>query len=343
MSQVAVIIVNYGTPEFAIEAVESVLAKGQGGRSVEVHLVDNASPGGDADRFAAAHAERSWGAQVTLWAETENHGFGRGNNVVLKTLATRAAPPDYVFLLNPDAVLENDAVEHLAGYLDRHPEAGAAGASVRMPDDDGRAAAFRFPSPRAALAQAIDFGPARRLLGAQPVALDPGHPAGRVDWVTGAAVMFRFPAIRDVGFFDPAFFLYFEEVDLMRRLTEAGWEVHYQPDARVLHHEGVATNVQEKAADRRRRPAYVYRSWRRYHTKAHGRLTAGLTAFGVMIFAALGLVISAIRRRPTQLPLRFFRDHWRYVLGPLTGVIRDPVYDAETVRFGQNHDGALNV
>ena len=155
--------------------------------------------------------------------------------------------------------------------------------------------------------------------------------------------MFRFPAIRDVGFFDPAFFLYFEEVDLMRRLTEAGWEVHYQPDARVLHHEGVATNVQEKAADRRRRPAYVYRSWRRYHTKAHGRLTAGLTAFGVMIFAALGLVISAIRRRPTQLPLRFFRDHWRYVLGPLTGVIRDPVYDAETVRFGQNHDGALNV
>ena len=115
--RIVVIVVNYTTADLSIRAVESVLTRQHAGRHVEVHLVDNASPGGDAETLRTAHAERGWGNAVTLWLETENHGFGRGNNVVLTALNTAADPPDKVLLLNPDAYLENEAIDILATAL----------------------------------------------------------------------------------------------------------------------------------------------------------------------------------------------------------------------------------
>ena len=91
--RIAVITVNYGIAEMSIEAVESVLARTHGGYEVEVHLVDNASPKDDATQISEAHAARNWGDRVTLWLEETNHGFGRGNNVVLNALADRETPP----------------------------------------------------------------------------------------------------------------------------------------------------------------------------------------------------------------------------------------------------------
>ena len=114
LSSIAVVVVNYGTADLAMDAVESVLARAHGGRDVEVHLVDNASPGDDAETIRQAHAARGWTGRVTLHLEAVNHGFGRGNNVVLRTLLDRDAPPDAVFLLNPDARLENEAIDLLA-------------------------------------------------------------------------------------------------------------------------------------------------------------------------------------------------------------------------------------
>ena len=70
-SSIAIIIINYGTSDLAIAAVESVLARQHGNHPVEVHLLDNASPGGDAAAFNDAHAEKAWGDRVRLWFERE--------------------------------------------------------------------------------------------------------------------------------------------------------------------------------------------------------------------------------------------------------------------------------
>lgn len=116
-AEIAVIVVNYGTAALAAGAVESVLGRDHGGRTVEVHLLDNASPGNDAETLAATAESRGWGPRVTLHFEAVNHGFGRGNNLVLTRLASRPNPPDKVFLLNPDARLENEALAVLAETL----------------------------------------------------------------------------------------------------------------------------------------------------------------------------------------------------------------------------------
>lgn len=316
--KISVVVVNYGTADLAAQAVESVRAHDAGGRRVTVHLVDNASPGDDAGRLAQWHAERGWGADVVLHSEAENHGFGRGNNLVLSTLA-RQEPPRYVMLLNPDARLENDAIGLMADFLDTRPEAAMAGAGIAKPDGSPVTAAFRFPNPVAEFVQALNFGPAARLARNRLVPLSPEAPRGRVGWVAGAAVLMRFDVLREAGFFDPAYFLYYEEVDLMLRITRAGHEIWYLPEARVIHAEGAATQVKSGESARRRRPGYWYRSWAYYHRKNHGAARALLTAGAWTAGAALNHVLARLRGQAPRAPLHFFGDFRREALPILLG------------------------
>jgi GT2 family glycosyltransferase len=310
--EISVIVVNYGTADLARQAVDSVLAHRHGGRKVDIHLVDNASPGEDRAILAAAALSDAWRGRVIFYPEETNHGFAGGNNVVLRALAARPQPPDKVFLLNPDAQIDNEAVAILAEALDRDPAIGLVGAGVLQPGAGPAVAAFRFPGLISEFCRVFGVGPVYRLLRRWQVPLPPDRPEGPVDWVTGAAVMARFRVLRDLGFFDPGFFLYFEEVDLMRRARAAGWSVWYVPRARVSHFEGVATGVKSGLPERRRRPAYWYRSWARYFRNAYGRGGAAGIACAVLLGASLHYPLAFARGKKPSLPLRFIPDFWTH-------------------------------
>ncbi len=315
-SSIAIIIINYGTSDLAIAAVESVLARQHGNHPVEVHLLDNASPGRDAAAFNHAHAEKAWGDQVRLWFETENHGFGRGNNVVLSALAERADPPDYVFLLNPDAQLQNEAIAILADRLDRTPAAAAAGTAIVLPSGVPVTAAFRFPSVCSEFVQAMNFGPVSRLFHDRLVSLPPDQVDGPVDWVSGASVMMRLSVLRELGGFDPDFFLYYEEVELMFRMRKIGHDILYVPQACVQHLEGAATDI-KSASIRKRKPVYWYASWRHYHFKTRGRWGAIAAGLAWMAGAALNVPLALLRGQQRHAPKEFFGDFSRQVMRPL--------------------------
>jgi len=324
-SDIAVIVINYGTAHLAIAAVNSVLAHSMSRRDIEVHLVDNASPGGaDARSFAQAARHPDWRARVTLYAETENHGFGRGNNLVLRKLAARPHPPRFVFLLNPDAMLENDAIGHLVSCLEQNPSAGFAGAGISRPGAGPVTAAFRFPKPAGELPRTLAFGPVSRALAHLQTPLPPDHPDGPVDWVAGAAVLARFDALADLGFFDPGYFLYFEEVDLMLRGARRGWDCVYVPQARVTHAEGAATNVSSHASGRPRRPTYWYQSWRKYYTDNYGKKGVWIAALSSYTGALGNCVLSLVPGRRVTVPGHFLGDFWRMVWRPLLGLGEKP-------------------
>lgn len=314
---IAVIIVNYNTAALSIEAVESVLRRKNAGYDVTIYLVDNASPLGDAEILQRAHEKSDWGEKVQLVIETENHGFGRGNNVVLHALENAEVSPNKVFLLNPDARLENEAIAILANTLEDNPTAAAVGASVLGSDLSPVSSAFRFPTPLSEISRLLRLGIVDKFLQSRLVPLPPHHPAGIVDWVSGACVMFRFEAIAQIGFFDPRYFLYYEEVDLMRRVTERGWHVLYQPLARVVHEEGAATGQYGGASARKSDPSYLYESWAHYFEGAYGRPRATLIALMQWPVAIGNILHRRLRFREPTIPIGFFRDHWRYVLRPL--------------------------
>jgi GT2 family glycosyltransferase len=314
LDRIAVVIVNYGTATLAAAAVRSVLARDHGGRTVETHLVDNASPGDDAAQLAEIHAEEGWGDRVTLYPETVNHGFGRGNNVVIEALLAREVPPDALFLLNSDAAVEDGAIDGLARALEADPRAGFAGPQITDPDGTPVTAAFRFPSLRREFAGALSFGPVTRLGPAWDMILPPDHPEGPVGWVAGAGLMIRARTLREVGAFDPDYFLYHEEVDLMRRGARAGWATLYVPGARILHLEGASTGVASGQGGRPRRPAYVYQSWALYWRKNHGAAAALAACLLRLSGAAGNHLLSRLRSRPPAAPAHFFGDFWRHGL-----------------------------
>lgn len=317
-ANVSVIIVNYGTADLALEAIASVLAIEPGVR--DIHLVDNASPDDDATLLAREIAARGWQHRVRLHAETTNHGFGRGNNLVLEALSREVSGPDKVFLLNPDARLDNAAMTLLAAFLDTHPQVGAAGARIEKPGHVPVTAAFRFPGLISTFSGAVSFGPLTRLCARWQVPLAPDLATSRVDWVAGAAVMLRMAALRDAHMFDPAYFLYYEEVDLMRQMAAKGWQTWYVAEARVIHSEGAATGVKSGRAERRRLPAYWYHSWQYYMRKNHGRLAALITCLTWWGGAAINHGLSLLRGRVPAAPLGLFPDLWAYAMRPLLGL-----------------------
>ena len=319
LTSVAVIIVNYGTADLAIQSAMSVLSRQHGGRDVTLHLVDNASPGADAKTLQSWHDGLAQKDRVTLYLEQANHGFGRGTNLVLERLAAAPQPPDYVMLLNPDARLANEAIDILATTLDREPTVVAAGSGIAKPDGTPVVAAFRFPSVMSEFTEGLSFGPITRLTKAV-MPLAPDHPPGPVDWVSGAAFMARLDALAGVGFFDPDFFLYFEEVEMMHRLRQSGGEILYVPEAHVLHFEGASTGVASDERAQRRRPGYWYDSWRLYHVKTSGRAGALRAAFGRAFGTLCHYPLCWVRGRTSRAPHRYLRDFYGRVIRPLLGL-----------------------
>ena len=316
---IAVITVNYGTANLAVQAVASALSQKVPDHNIEVHLVDNASPDGDAAEFQRVHKIQKWGKRVTLYREQENHGFGRGNNVVLNALAARETPPEYVILLNPDAILQQGALAAMAAFMRENAKAGCVGAQISKPDVGPVSAAFRFPTALVEFVSAASFGPITRASGDRTLWMAPDIDTQQVDWVAGAAVMFRMQALQEVGFFDPDFFLYFEEVELMWRLAQADWPCWYLREAQVVHVEGAATDVRSGEGARKRRPAYWYQSQAMYFQKTASKPAAAGRAIARLSGAALQLVMSLLRRRPSDLPTHYFRDYARHTLAPVMG------------------------
>jgi N-acetylglucosaminyl-diphospho-decaprenol L-rhamnosyltransferase len=315
-TDVAVIIVNYNTPEMAIAAADSVLNRSEDGLSVAVHLVDNASSGNDRSLFLQESAR--WGDAVTLHLETVNHGFGRGNNLVLRQLAASPDPPRKVYLLNPDARLVTNAVAEMAAFLDSRPKAAVVGSEILHHRTlEPVACAFRFPGIISEFSGATHFGPVDRLFRRWRVTLPPGISTCQVDWVAGASMMARLDALEKVGFFDPDYFLYFEEVDLMHRLKRLGWEVWHFPQAKVVHIAGASTGVHSEDAGSRRLPGYWFDSWRLYYEKMHGRGVARCVALSRLSGTVIGDLLCRIRRIPGRNPLNFAEDFRRRVVGPL--------------------------
>lgn len=264
---VAVVIVNYRTPEMTLDCVRSLAGEHAAMPNLRVVVVDGGSGDGSAEKLRAGLAAYDW---VDLIACDFNGGFGWANNQGMLHLLQSAAPPDFIHLLNPDALVEPGAVIALHDDLIAHPTCAAAGSQLIEPDGSAVGSAFRFPSVEREFFRGGQMNRVGHALGMSEGIMRPAQ-ASPVDWVTGASMMLRAEALRQVGLFDTGFFLYFEEVELIHRLTRAGWQVRFVPDSRVMHIGGVATGMADaEMHERTNIPDYMFASRRRFFTRAYG-------------------------------------------------------------------------
>ena len=228
LHRMAVAVVSYNTRDLLRACLASVPD------GVATVVIDNASTDGSAEMVATEFPA------CQLIASERNPGYGAASNE-----AIRACQTEYVLLLNSDTTLEAGAVEALVAHLDAHPRAGIAGPRLLNPDGSLQPSCFPFPGT---LAWLLENDPVAPLIGFVPalrrrtLRYVPPTESAAVPWVLGAALAIRRTAFDAVGGFDETFFMYFEEVDLCRRLRAAGWETHFVHDARVTHVGGASAS-----------------------------------------------------------------------------------------------------
>jgi len=336
-TRLAIIIVNYRTPDMVIECLKSLKTE-ISDHLVQVVVVDNDSGDGSVEYLLASIEEHGWTRWATVLPQDRNLGFAAGNNVAIRYLLALKEPPDNLLLLNPDTVVHGGAVEQLSRFLEVRPEAGIVGAQLVDKTHSLQSSARRFPSVLSELEAGARLGVLSNLLKGHVVALPPAEKPHRCDWVSGAAMMVRRQLFEQVGLMDEGFFLYFEEVDFCKRVSSCGWQVWLEPAAKVMHFEGGATCIRQV---RRRRGQYWYNSRRRYFIKHHGLLTwlmADLLWGGgrlSLLFRScfgLGGNVSAD-------PICFFRD---LILGDLKALLKGDAWNIWRVANRRGTSNSLN-
>ena len=303
-AELVVSIINYRTAELTLDCVRSVMAC-RDEAALAIVVIDNASGDGSPDAIAAWIAAQPAPVPVTLIRSEVNLGFAGGHNAVMRT-----HPAQNYLLLNSDTVLRAGALQHLLAAADAHPRAGLLAPRLEDPDGTGQISCFRLHTPMSELIRGAATGPVTKALARYDVPLSLTPDPDAIGWVSFACVLIRHDVIAQLDGLDDDFFLYYEDAEFCHRATQAGWQIAYIPDARVVHFRGGSGPVKQLSRAAKRLPAYYYFSRTRYYTKLYGR--AGLALANICW--GLGRFIALSRRligKPVPRARQFeWRDIW---------------------------------
>jgi len=263
MTDISIIYVNWNSAREILESIGSVY-RHCAGMNFEIIVVDNNSAEG------TALLERN---DISLIKNSENPGFGAGCNK-----GAAKASGKYLLFLNPDTILENNILERMTIFFQKHPETGALGPMVLEADGSVHLGAGKsFPSLFFDFLEhstlAFRF-PEHRIMGKPYYSYWDHRSTRTVDTLIGACMMFRRDLFFRVKGFDEDFFLYYEETDLCKRAWMAGYRIYYLHECRIRHLEKISTTKRyghvEQMVFQYLDSAFIYFS------KHHGRFYASL-------------------------------------------------------------------
>ncbi|MDZ7264434.1 MAG: glycosyltransferase [candidate division KSB1 bacterium] len=227
---ITIIIVNYNVKEFLEQAIASI-KKSCTGWQYEIFVVDNASTDG------SVQAIRQKFPDVQLIVNAENRGFAAANNQAL-----RQASGEYILLINPDTIVQEDTFSVIIDFFQHHADCGMVGCKILNPDGSLQLACRRsFPTPWVAFTKISGLSrlfPRSRLFGSYNLTYRDPNAIDEVEAISGSFMFFRRQVLNDVGFLDEAFFMYGEDLDWCFRVREAGWKIYYVPTTKIIHFKG---------------------------------------------------------------------------------------------------------
>ncbi|MFH1228767.1 MAG: glycosyltransferase family 2 protein [Planctomycetota bacterium] len=226
MPDVSIIIINYNTKDLLLGCLNSVFNKVKTPGCL-VTVVDN----GSSD--SSIEAVRQYYPTAEVIRLERNIGFAGAVNSGLKD-----RPAKYYFILNSDVLLTEGALESLAKFMESNPRAGIITGQLLNQDGSRQNSFDNIPGLVSELLgksllriMAPGRYPSKRQAYSHPI---------EVESVIGAAMMVRDEAIKEVGMLDENYFLFLEETDWCRRMTDKGWQVWFVPDAGIYHIQGQA-------------------------------------------------------------------------------------------------------
>ncbi|MEM6317314.1 MAG: glycosyltransferase [Bacteroidota bacterium] len=231
--KLSIIIVNYNVRYFLEQALLSV-QKATKNLSAEIFVVDNNSVDD------SVYMVRTKFSTVHLIANTDNPGFSKANNQ-----AIRLAKGEYILLLNPDTLVEEDTLEKCVAFMETHPDAGALG--VKMIDGAGNflpESKRGLPTPTTAFYKTFGLSklfPNSPIFNQYHLGFLDEDKTHEVDVLAGAFMLLRKSVLDKIGLLDEAFFMYGEDIDLSYRVQKAGYKNYYFAETSIIHYKGEST------------------------------------------------------------------------------------------------------
>jgi len=302
--KLSIIIVNYNVKYFLRQLLHSIYAS-ETNFAYEIIVVDNDSADGSVEFLRKEFPE------INLIESKVNLGFSKANNIGIQQ-----SKGEYVLLLNPDTIVQEDTLAKSIEYMDAHSNAGALG--CRMIDGAGNflpESKRGFPTPRVALFKAIGLSklfPGSRYFNTYYLGYLDDDQIHNVDVLTGAFMLLRKSVLDQSGLLDEDFFMYGEDIDLSYRIKMLGYDVVYFPETTIIHFKGESTKKQSAS--------YVKRFYgaMQIFAKKHYK---GRRAFLLRLFLQLGINLRAGLAILNQLVNRFgpaFMD-WALIAVVLKG------------------------
>jgi N-acetylglucosaminyl-diphospho-decaprenol L-rhamnosyltransferase len=276
---VSVIVVNWNTRALLAQCLRSIYDT-VSGLSLEVIVVDNASKDGSVEMVSREFP------RVRLIQNVENVGFARANNQ-----AMAASRGYYVLLFNSDAIATPNAIRSSVCLANAEPRAGIVGARLLNIDGSFQASYTSFPTLWQEFLILTGLG--RLFYGQWYPSRGAEEDRGPqvVDYVEGAFMLVRREAFEEVGGMDEGYFMYAEEVNWCYAMRQKGWQVWYQPDAKIIHLGGGSSQHR-----RPEREGDLYRSRVRFFRKYHGDGAAWLLKLQIYGFTVIKTVVHGLLR-----------------------------------------------
>ena len=229
-NSVSVIIVSYNVKRYVTHCIETVLCSDYIGEK-EIIVVDNNSFDETSQYLRETFPE------IKLIENQKNVGFGKAVNHAAET-----ATGEYLLILNPDTILQENTISTFVNYLKTHSEVGLIGPKIINPDGTLQLTCKRsFPTLSVALPKLLGFSkifPQTKWAGKYNLTyLDPNK-IHSVDAVSGSCIFIRKTLFHEIDGFDEQFFLFGEDLDLCFRMKQKGHEIHYVPSTQILHYKG---------------------------------------------------------------------------------------------------------
>ena len=262
---ISVCIVNWNTREPLATCLKTLEAQALP-QDLEIIVLDNASTDGSAEMVRAEFP------QVKLLPQTTNLMFGPGMN-----LAAAQAAGRHVLLLNSDTEVTPDQVRAMADFLECSPKVGAC--SPRENDASGKLWPLSAPPPTAGRLILRSLGGRSFLRRAQ-------SETGPQESLTGSCMMIRREAGNRAGWFDPGYFFYYEDTDLLTKIRKAGYELRIVPGVTTLHRHATSS----RKVDRGQRLVWITRGFCRYVWKNRAASSARWTILAALIIALVEMI-----------------------------------------------------
>ena len=228
--KVSVIIVSFNVKQYLLHAINSIHQSQYAGE-VEIIIVDNNSFDGSVSVIQKSFPD------IMIYKNKVNVGFGKAANQ-----AAGKATGEYLLILNPDTIIQENTISKFVEYLEEHPDVGIIGPKILNADGSLQLACKRsFPTISVALPKLLGLTslfPKSKWAGKYNLTyLDPDK-IHKVDAISGSCMFIRQELFHRLDGFDEHFFMFGEDLDLCYRINQAGYEIHYFPVTQIIHYQG---------------------------------------------------------------------------------------------------------